>query len=259
MHELREVQAAFGRALLGETEEPFSALILGDGIGGELRLDVHRNNVMVSLKDVLKSAFPTVCKLVGEGFFLYATEAFIRAEPPRYPCLHEYGERFAGFLAAFPPCRELVYLPDVARFEWLMHHAACTPDSEPIAPSALSDLAEARFGEAVLRLDPSLGFLDSPWPVDRIWRTNRYGGNSDRPVNLDDGGARIEVRRVGGDVAFRVLDAALFAFRSALAGEEPVACAVEAALVVDSKFDLTVALGDLFREGAVVGFALETV
>lgn len=255
MPTLRELQTAFAHALLGKEASVVSAAVLSDGMSREARLDVYRNNVMVSLKDVLKSTFPVVFRLVGERFFLYATEDFIHRHPPQRPCLDEFGGGFGDFLEAFPPCRELVYLPDVARLEWLLHAAYTAPAVGPIAPSALTGADARTFADVAITLDPSFGYLASPWPVDRIWSVNQ-DTEDDSVVHLDGGGARLEIRRSGSNVGFRTLDPATFAFRKALADGEAIANATAAALAVESDFDLAGALRVLFEEGAPVGFAL---
>ena len=52
------------------------------------------------------------------------------AHPSRSGDLNDYGEDFADFLADYPHARELSYLPDVARLEWLVqivYYAADAP------------------------------------------------------------------------------------------------------------------------------------
>src|SRR5258708_7527421 len=112
---LGEVQAAFRRALLDGDDGALAALVAADGIAAAKRLAVYRNNVQISLTDALRDTFPAVCRLVDERFFAYAAHAFLTGHPPQRACLAEYGAGFADFLAAFPPCRALVYLPDVPR------------------------------------------------------------------------------------------------------------------------------------------------
>lgn len=257
MPALRELQTAFAHALLGGEASAALAAVLGDGTTPEARLAVYRNNVMVSLKDVLKGTFPVVLRLVGERFFLYATEDFILRHPPRRPCLDEYGAGFGDFLEAFPPCRELAYLPDVARLEWLLHAARTAPEVEPLAPRALTGLDAHAFADAVLTLAPSLGYLASPWPVDRIWRANRHAEDGG-VVRLDGGGVWLEIRRSESGIGFRTLDPATFAFRKALADGDVVVDATDAALAAEPDFDLAGALRALFREGAPIGYALRS-
>lgn len=255
MLRLPEMQAAFARALLGSDDAAISEVIVQDSLSPTLRLDVHRNTVLVSLTEVLADGFPVVCRLVDERFFRYAVAEFVRAHPPTQACLSGYGNQLPDFLAAFPPCRELAYLPDVARLEWLMHRAAFTEDAEPLSPAVLFGVAEPQ--RLMLELDLSLGLLSSPWPIDRIWRVNRPSAEGAELIDLSSGGVRLEVRRIADEVVLRHLDAGTFAFRAALWRRSTLARAVEAALAVASGFDLTAAIADLFRDGTVVAIALD--
>src|SRR5687768_13034311 len=110
---LPELQAAFLRALLGSHEPELLNAIAEDGLRATDRLQIYRHHVLASLTEVLQGAFPVICRLIGERFFRDAADAFIRHAPPAAPCLAEYGARFPAFLAAFPRCRDLAYLPDV--------------------------------------------------------------------------------------------------------------------------------------------------
>ncbi|HTZ80441.1 MAG TPA: DNA-binding domain-containing protein [Stellaceae bacterium] len=253
MPELATLQARLHAAILGRDAGDLDDLVAADGLSAEERLEVYRNNTFVSLKTVLKDAFPAICRLVDERFFLYAADEFIRAFPPQQACLSAYGEGFPAFLASFPPCAHLPYLADVARLEWLMRRAAQAPDAPPLPASALAVVSEIQMAELSFRLDPSLGLLASPWPVDAIWRANRQGSEP-HAVDLDIGGVRLEVRRILDEVVMRPLDPAPFAFRSSLALGEPLADAAEAALALDPDFDLATGFADLFREGAVTAF-----
>lgn len=256
MPALRELQAQFRRVLLHGDDSAIAAFVAEDGMTAAERLAVYRNNVQWSLANVLRDTFPAVCRLVDERFFAYAAHEFIRMHPPTRACLAEYGVRFADFLADFPPCRELAYLPDVARLEWLMHAAAHAADAEPLAPSALAGVASHDTPRLVLRLHASFGFLASPWPIERIWRVNRPGAESDEIVDLASGGAHLEVSRRGSDVVFRALHAAVFVFRHALADGASLDTATEAALAADAEFDLGGTIADLFSDGAVIAFTL---
>jgi hypothetical protein len=255
---LRELQGEFRRALLeGRDDEPAGALgaeILDDGVGAAARLAVYRHHVLDTLAAVLSDAYPVVRRLVGDGFFAYAADTFVRRHPPEAPCLVEYGARFPEFLGAFPPCRGLVYLPDVARLEWAMQAAMHADDAAALDAARLGEVPAARLGALRLRLDPSLALLSSPWPVDRIWRANQPGADAETTVDLADGGTYLEVRRLGDDVVWRPLAPDAHAFRAALAAGRALEPAAGAALAVDPAFDLAGALRALFAERLVVGF-----
>jgi hypothetical protein len=256
MHGLRELQAGFRHAMLGGGGAPLAGLIEDRGLGPEAPLDIYRNNVFASLQRALKDVFPVVCRLVDMRFFAFAADGFIRTHPPERPCLFAYGDRFPDFLAQFPPCRKLVYLPDVARLEWLMNVAAHTADASPLPPAALARVAQADWPSLIFRFEPSHGLLHSPWPVARIWRSNQPGCDPDAQIDLSAGGEWLEVRRVAEDVVMRPLDAATYVLRTRLAAGDPLDLAAEAALEANPSCDFVAAFRDLFAEGLVVDIAV---
>jgi hypothetical protein len=256
MPPLRETQAAMRRALLDGEAEGLLSHLAAQGILAETQIAVYRNNVFASLTDVLCDAFPAICRLVDDRFFAYAAHEFIRDHPPMRPCLADYGAQFPDFLAVFPPCRELSYLGDVARFEWLLSRAAHAENALPIDPLALASLAPEDTPRLVLQLDPSLAYLASPWPIDRIWQANRRGADEGVAIDLGVGGVRLEIGRRDGAVVYRALGAATFAFRQALGEGATLDAATVLALELDEGFDIAAAFADLFRDGAVTSFAL---
>ena len=244
MPTLRELQADFRDALLGGDERAAAAAVRGDGLGAAARLAVYRHHVFTSLTAALESTYPVVARLVDPRFFRYAANQYIREHPPASPCLSEYGAELGDFLARFEPSRHLAYLPDVARLEWAMNAALHAPDVEPIAPEALR-------APVTLALHPSVTLLQSPWPLDAIWRASQPDAESDA-VDLDAGGVVLQVWRAGEEVAFRRLSAAGFAFRNALARSGQLHTAAEAALAADAGADLATLSRALLDEQVLV-------
>jgi hypothetical protein len=254
---LQELQGTFRHALLDGESEALSPLLHHARASADARIAVHRNNLFASLTRVLAATFPVTRKLVHERFFTFTAHEFIRMHPPKGACLDAYGEEFAAFLMDFEPCRGLVFLPDVARLEWLMSRAARAPAAVPLAPSALAAVPPASTGRLVLRLDESLCLLVSPWPIDRIWRANQGDRpTSDHAVDLRSGSVSLEVRRLGNDVVLRSLAASAFAFRRMLRRRSTLEAALKAALLIERNFDLAAALQRLFVERLVVGLDL---
>jgi len=251
MPSLRELESSFGRGLLGEPDAALLDLIAPDGLTSDARLRIYRNHVLVTLTDALIATYPVVCRLVDERFFRYAADQYIRAHPPTVPCLFEYGESFAAFLAGFGPCQHLEYLPDVARLEWAINFADHADDAVAIDATRLGEVPTDRIGSVTLALHPSVSFLSSRWPIDRIWRANQPDADPDATVNLDAGGAQLEIRRVGEDVVFRSLDDATYAFRTALACGESLELAVAAAHSADLDVDLALTMHQLLADGIV--------
>jgi Putative DNA-binding domain len=253
---LHDLQRSIGRSVLGQldrrptsTDDPDAAgAMLAEGMTE--RLWIYRHHYETSLVEALKAIYPAICRLVDERFFEYAAHEYVRANPPRRPCLHEYGEGFPQFLAGFPPCRKLVYLADVARLEWRINAALHAPAEPPLAPGAFRGIGPEEFPRLVFHLLPSAGYLESAWPVDRIWL------GEEEVVDLGEGGCRLEIRQRGEEVVFARLDEPQFTLRRALAAGHRMENALATALATDPLFDLALALRQLLEEGLVTGFSL---
>jgi len=254
MSALGELQLAIRDAVLGGDAARPAALIMGDGLVPEARLQIYGHHIRSTLTAALEVTYPTVCRLVDRRFFAYAADQFIRAHPPSGPCLHEYGDRFADFLAEFPACREQRYLADVARLEWALHEAAHAEEMPALEASRLARVTADDVPRLVLTLDPSVSLLASTWPIDRIWHVNQPEPIADEDVDLGSRGVHLEIRRRDGIASMRALDPAVYRLREALALGRTLEDAAEAALAVDGAFDLTRALHELIEDRILVDF-----
>ena len=104
------------------------------------------------------------------------------------------------------------------------------------------------------RLQPSISYLASSWPIAAIWQANQQ--DEVPTVDLTSGHASLEIRRVGEAVAWQRLDPGTFAFRTALADGLVLAAAMSAATLKDPAFDLTGSLRRVFADGLAVGFVI---
>ena len=251
---LPELQRAFAAAILAGEAAPLDRLVRVNGIAPERRLQVYRNNSLITLAAALQATFPVVCRLVDERFFDYAARAFILAHPPRQPRLAEFGDAFAGFLADFPPARSLPYLPDVARLEWAINAAYHAADREALSPQAIAAISPDDYPGLTFTLDPACHLLRSPYPVDALWRANQPDRDGSG-VDLDAGESRLLVHRIAGDVRLERLGAGEHAMTAALAAGATLGDAFAAAVAADPGFDATPLLAAHFGRGLFVGVA----
>ena len=256
MPALRELQASILDAILGDDALPATRHVAGDGLDPEARLQIYRHHVFTTLTAALEVTFPVVCRLVDARFFAYAAHSYIRQHPPAGPCLAGYGATFPAFLAEFPPCRGHAYLPDVARLEWAMNVALHADQTAPLDATCLASIPLEAMPRLILRLDPSLSFVASPWPIDRIWQANQDDHDGGGVVDLDGGGVNLEVRRVGGNVTMCAVSAPRYAFRHALHEGLPMEQAATVALALDPCFDLTREIRQLIEDELPVEFTL---
>jgi hypothetical protein len=254
MMKLRELQAAF-RADILRNEAGVAPAVLGDGLAPDARLRIYRNNTLITLTEALKATFPVVCRLVDERFFAYAADAYIRAHPPRAPCLSEYGGDFASFLEGFPPTASLAYLPDVARLEWALNEAYHAADAPPLDPAHIAAVPAERQAALRFTSHPAMRLFRSGFPVDRIWEANQPASADPGPIDLDAGGCALLIWRAGIEVRYRSLGDSRFAFLSALGNGASLEDAYRAGIALDADFDLTEALHEAFSGVLFTGFS----
>ena len=255
MPTLPELQAMFRRTMFGAEVPPLVGAIVGDGLAPAARLQIYRHHVLTSLTEALQATFPVVCRLVDARFFGYAADTYIRQYPPATPCLFEYGAHFPAFLATFPPCRDLVYLADVARLEWALNVAFHAEECMSIEAEALRNIPGDGVAGLTFQCHPSLTLLRSPWPIDQIWRANQAAADVTTAIDLRAGGVCLEIFRCADAVGFHTLAPPVYAFRVTLATGQRLDMAIEAALVADEDFDVVRALRDLLADGIMTGWA----
>jgi hypothetical protein len=251
---LPELQRAFAAAILTEEATPLAAIVKAGGIAAERRIQVYRNNSLITLGEALKATFPVVCRLVDERFFDYAARTFIQAHPPRQPRLAEYGDQFADFLAGFAPAQPLPYLADVARLEWAINAAYHAPDREPLQPAAIAALPADAYPGLIFTLDPASALLRSPYPVDELWRANRPDRDGSG-VDLGAGECRLLVHRIDDDVRLQRLSAGELAMSEALAAGRTLGDAFAAAVTEEPGFDATALLAAHLGRGLFIGIS----
>lgn len=219
------------------------------------RLDIHRNNIHVSLVEALREAYPVTERLVGEAFFRAMARAFVADELPESPVLLAYGADFPAFIEAFRAAAGLPYLPDVARLEHARLAAYHAADAEALTPEALSDVHADALANLRFTLHPATRVVATPWPVTSIWETNTHD-ESVRPVDLGNGGGTVLVTRPVLHVYARCLPGSADVFVRALDAGYSLPEAADTAADADASFDLATVIQALLTTGALADYRL---
>jgi len=257
MSALHDLQRGFAAAIFGEGDETLADKVRDGRFPGARLVQIYRNNTFASLTAALEAVYPVVFRLVGEGFFRYAADTYIHAHPSTSGNLHDFGGRFAAFLAAFPPAANLPYLPDVARLEWAYHRVFHAADHPPLPLEELALVPPAQHGQLVFGLHPATRLLESDYPVLRIWQVNQPDA-ADQPVDLGEGGDRLLVFRRALDIEFKRLSAGELRLLRAFSVERSFAEASAAALEAEAQLDLAEILRQHVQLGTVASFRLDS-
>ena len=256
MPSLRDIQLAFSREIFREPGVGISESIRGNGFSGAERVEVYRNNVYVGLAKTLRSVYPVVEQLVGEGFFRYAAAEYIGRHPSVSGDLHEFGDAFPTFLSTFTPAAEMAYLPDVAHLEWAYYKVFHAAEHAPLDLAALGAAPQDRYEELKFKLHPASRLVASDYPVLHIWRVNQKNYSGDQTVDLSEGGVKLLVIRRDFDIQIQTLEAAEYALLYALAGNHNFATACEQALAMQADYDVASGFRKHVVQGTLVDFYL---
>lgn len=243
MPALRELQQAMRDAVICGV----SSGLRGELIGGdepEERLRIHQRNYEASLLKAMQQKFPATAWLVGTEYLLSAASIYIREFPPQDPCIARYGADFPQYLGAWAGSERIPYIRDFAELEWLVGQASIATEQAPVPIEHLRVYGE-RISDAMLALQPGLGYLRSGWPVDMLLRHYLEDTAPDK-LHLGSETAYIEVRGSRGRFGVQRLTAAQFTFRHALLRGNTIGSAAEMAQERDPSFDPGTSLADLF-------------
>ncbi len=249
----RETQEQFAAALR-DPRAPVPTAISG---AGDMRFNVYRNNVAVSLSDAITETYPVVLALVGEDYFRELARNFTRLFLPSTPVLLNYGEDFADFIATQSSADAVPGLDDVARLEWACNRSYHATDATPISIEALAAEPDDTVENIRFDFHPSLGLLKSDWPIVSIWTAHQAPDTEDRLANLPGGSERALIVRPEGDVNIHALEPAVFEFILALREGQTLGQA-SSHLLDEGISDLSTPIADLFAIGAVVGLSHST-
>lgn len=140
---LAELQRKFRDALVTGNPAPVAPALVG-GADPLARLAIHQRHYEASLVTALLDRFPATQWLLGSQPIIDAAREYIRRHPPARPCLAEFGEDFAAYLAGSPTGRTIPYLIEFAECDW-----------------HLGRIAVAAGENGVHR-------VKSAWPIDRL-------------------------------------------------------------------------------------------
>jgi hypothetical protein len=210
------------------------------------RYGVYRNNVVVSLMEALKSAYPSLLVIMGEENFTRVARNFIVQHPPHSAMMQTYGQEFAGFLDGFAPLRKSPFLGDVARVERAWLEAYHARDDEALTPGDLDALAPDEIMRLRLSPHPATFLMQSQWPVADLfnWRNVRPSKGADL-----SSAQCVVVSRPALNVKVEVVEPSLFSFLSELSDSVDLGTAAAGAIERHEGFDLPAALAFVLSSG----------
>ncbi|MDO8345902.1 MAG: putative DNA-binding domain-containing protein [Cellvibrio sp.] len=132
---------------------------------------VYQRNRWAQAERALAISFPTLAKLLGEGFGRLSRE-FLLVCPNQFSDWGEWGEAFPDFIAAQVSTSHLAYLPETALLDWYIHIAGRAKNVELVTES-ISLLSELNPADVGAKFNTHIRFIWTHYPAFEIWKMHQ--------------------------------------------------------------------------------------
>lgn len=242
LHDAKNDQATFTQAVLNPDMPVPDGIARANGGDPREAFNVYRNNVVASLAETLKSAFPITSHLLGEGLQRALMADFARAHPPKSAVMSAYGEAFPGFLAQHPTTKGKPFLADIALLERRRIDAYHAADAPVFDGALLTQIDPDVLTASTLMVHPAVRLVSSRFPVATIHAIEK----AEMDGTLQEGaragvdlrkGEFVLIARPHYDVAHQNIGAGDFAFIQACARGIPFGAAAAAGFDAEPDYD----------------------
>ena len=223
---------------LQNKQSDFADLLLSDIALDDINI-INKYRMLKKLTDTLQATYPLVTKSVGKDFFRMLAADYIKQYPSRHSYLHHYGEYLSDFLAEYTPVRSLIYLPELAAFEWACHLVYIAADHQGLEQNG------------VMALPPASQLMFFYHPILSIVEACKRGELDNLELPRNEKTNLLIIRR-GLDTCLVKLNTAEFAFLTAIQDGRPIAEATKEAIQLDSTFDVDEKLSTWTLNGTLV-------
>ncbi|KGR32697.1 hypothetical protein OA39_04936 [Vibrio campbellii] len=210
---LATLQSQFAKALhyqaLGEDCD-----IASDEFTADERMQIYRNNFIVSLSEVLSATYPMVEALLGKECFEQMARQHVLTYPLEEGNVAHYGEGFQDTIMQFSQViAQAPYSPEVARFEWHIDLARQAQYEQSNAAelkqlAALGEVSEEQQPALILHLKKGCRSFDSSYAVFDLFGATQTGQFEQLNINqLQQGVISIQAN---GEALCHALDANVF-------------------------------------------------
>lgn len=250
-YSLAEVQQQFGQALRYQNQGELCHIV-SDHFTSEQRIQIYRNNFVISVIDVLRATYPLCEALVGEACFEQLARQHALAFPPTSGDITTYGKGFEKTIEQVSSVTEAApYLPDVATFEWCFdstHDQLTSAHPESVQPlAALPNVDESQHSQLVFLLSSHIVLFQSNFALYTLRQAIQSGHLEGLDIHRPESG--FVRHQQDGSLETQIISAPCFELLSYLAQQLPLgAIAPELLTHLNALIELDVIAGFSIHE-----------
>lgn len=218
-------------------------------------LTIYHHHVTKKLLKPLQDSYPLIRRLLGEDFFTITANEYIKNYPSRTSNLHDYGAYFSDFLAEYQPLHDLMYLAEVAQFEWACHQLQFAADAPKFDLTGLTQISDEQLESLHLVIHPASSLMKCYYPILDI--IDLCQGEVDDTVNINAGVMNLLIIRRDMELCLVPLTEAEFHFLNEVQDNKSIADALQTALSYDPAFNLEEKLSLWVQDKTIVAYHIE--
>ena len=190
---LSELQRNFSKALHYQANGE-DCDICSNHFSSDERLQIYRNNFIISLSEVLCSTYPIVLSLVGQECFDGLARKHILSYPLQEGNVAGYGDGFSETIKSVELVVATVpYLADIAALEWAIDDSnqtynQPTPTPKLYAFDRLQTFSAEQQSDICLFLNPALNLVTSNYAVFSIRKAIKNNDFVNLEINQPESG-----------------------------------------------------------------------
>jgi len=144
------------------------------------RLEVYINGYPARVQEAIEESFPAVTHVIGHRATHELVERYVHSLARHSYNVNDVGAELPDLLRSDTLAEQFPFLPDLAQLEWAITRAFHAHDQPPLDLQRLANWTDEQWQHAVLRFQPSVAVVCSPWPIRELWEAR------DTPIEAID-------------------------------------------------------------------------
>jgi len=192
------------------------------------QLEVYREQYWLRHTGSLVEDFPGLSGILGQRAWERLVEGYLDRHPPEHFSLRDLGAKLASYVEEQVWLERQDLCRDMAALEWAYIECFDAPDSEPLDPTELQQIAPEAWTHARCVLQPALRLVRVNYPVTELRRALKRSQSEGGTVSYPDKKQEnLVVHRRHGDIEVARVTDADFALLEGFAADVPLLEAVD--------------------------------
>lgn len=168
---LNKLQQQFSEALLYQNSLITTEIQEKEAFASSDLLQVYRNSFVMGVTEALSITYQQTSSLVGEEFFNAVARQFILQQPPHENNIMTYGGGLSEYLHTLEQLKNIPYIAEMARFEWLLEQTSNLPiQTKKLDVKSLATIAAEQLPDIIFQVPTQVNLFSSEQNIRYLYQ-----------------------------------------------------------------------------------------